>query len=326
MTFATIKKAVAFFLPFLTDPFYLNFYGGEPLLCFDLIEETVSFLDEKNREYGKKLQYSVTTNGTLITEEILQTLEAHRFSLVFSFDGYAQDIQRKNGNFEQAVYKIKKILEHPNIQLEVNSVFTPETVGHISGSMAFIMNLGVRNINLSPSLLQPWNNHSLERLREEMANLREILKAQYGKTGEVPVKSFQEDVSEGFFYCAGGQDRMAVTSEEHVWGCDLFADYFRGKEKWPEYQDYFFGDLDTFAKNHKKVYPKISSNYANLVMDNFATPHKECLVCSDLEDCSVCPMVAALSGASIGEIPSFVCEIKKIRIAERQKFWEQIQP
>jgi len=118
---------------------------------------------------------------------------------------------------------------------------------------------------------------------------------------------------------------MAVTSEEHVWGCDLFADYFRGKENRPSYRDYFFGDLDAFAKNHKKVYPKISTHYANLSMDSFASPHRECLFCENLENCSVCPIVAALSGASIGEIPSFVCKIKKIRIAERQKFQEEIK-
>jgi hypothetical protein len=223
------------------------------------------------------------------------------------------------------VSNIKKISEHPNIQLEANSVFTPETVDNISDSMVFIMDLGVRNINLSLSMLQPWNNHSLERLREEMARLRGILIDHYGKTREIPVKSFQKGDTEGFFYCAGGQDRMAITSEEHVWGCDLFADYFRGKEKWPEYHNYFFGDLDTFAKNHKKVYPKISSNYANLAMDNFATPHMNCLFCSNLENCPVCSMVAALSGASIGEIPSFVCEIKKIRIGEQKKFWEEIK-
>ncbi len=319
------QESVGFFLPFLTDAFYLNFYGGEPLLYFDLIEQTISFLSQKNREYGKKPQYSLTTNGSLITEEIIQTLESHKFSVVFSFDGLAQNIHRKNGSFEQAVSHIQKILGHPNIRLEVNSVFTPATVDHISGSMAFIMDLGVKKINLSFSVLQPWNNHSLERLREEMARLRGILLVHYGKTQKIPVKSFQRENTEGFFYCAGGQDRLAVTSEEHVWGCDLFADYFRGKEKLPEYHDYFFGDLDTFAKNYKKVYPKISSNYANLSMDNFTTPHMKCLFCSNLENCTVCPMVAALSGASIGEIPFFVCEIKKIMIAERQKFWEEIK-
>jgi sulfatase maturation enzyme AslB (radical SAM superfamily) len=312
-------------LPFLTDSFYLNFYGGEPLLCFDLIEQTISFLDKKQNSYNKTAQYSITTNGSLITEEIIQTLDAHKFSVVFSFDGLAQDIQRKNGSFDRAVSNIKKILEHPNIRLEVNSVFTPETVDFISDSMAFIMDLGVKKINLSLSMLQPWNQHALERLRVETAKLRKILQAHYGKSEEIPVTCFREDGSEGFFYCAGGQDRMAVTSEEYVWGCDLFADYFRGKEKWPAYHDYFFGDLDTFAKNHKKVFPKISSNYAKLSMDNFATPHMNCLFCSNLENCSVCPMAAALSGASIGEIPSFVCEIKKIRIEERQKFREEIK-
>jgi sulfatase maturation enzyme AslB (radical SAM superfamily) len=311
-------------LPFLTDRYYLNFYGGEPLLCFDLIQQAVSFINKKQNDFEKTAQYSLTTNGSLITEEIIQTLDEHKFLVEFSFDGYVQDIQRKNGSFDEAVSNIKKISEHPHIQLEVNSVFTPETVGLISGSMTFIMDLGVRNINLSLSMLQPWNNHSLERLREEMAKLGKILLAHYGKTREIPVLSFRDRNTKGFFYCAGGQDRMAVTSEEHVWGCDLFADYFRGKEKWPEYRDYFFGDLDNFAQNHKKVFPRISANYAKLSMDNFATPSMKCLFCPNLENCTVCPVAATFSGASIGEIPSFVCELKKIRIAERQKFQQEI--
>jgi sulfatase maturation enzyme AslB (radical SAM superfamily) len=312
-------------LPFLTDRYNLNFYGGEPLLCFDLIEQTVSFLEEKNRESGKAAHYGLTTNGSLITEEIIRTFSRHRFLVEFSFDGLAQDIQRKSGSFDDTVSNIVKILKFPDIRLEVNSVFTPETVDHISGSIAFIMNLGVRDINLSLSMLQPWNNHSLELLREEMAKLSKILLAHYGKTREIPVLSFRKRDTEGFFYCAGGQDRMAVTSEEHVWGCDLFADYFLGKEELPAYHEYYFGDLNTFAQNHKKVYPKISSNYTRLAMDNFATSHRECLFCSNLEDCSICPMVAAFTGAVIGEIPSFVCAIKKIRMAEQKKFWEKIQ-
>ena len=311
-------------MPFLTDPFYLNFYGGEPLLCFDLIKQAVSFINKKQNDFEKTAQYSITTNGSLITEDTLWFLDEHKFSVVYSFDGYAQEIHRKNGSFEQAVSNIKKISEHPNIQLETNSVFTPETVDHVSGSMAFIMDLGVKKINLSPSLLQPWNQQSLGRLNKEMTKLREVLLFHYRKTQEIPIISFQEDGAEGFFYCAGGQDRLAITSEEHVWGCDLFADYFRGKEKLPEYHDYFFGNLDTFAKNHKKVYPKISSNYANLAMDNFTTPHMKCLFCSNLENCTVCPISATFAGVPIGEIPPFVCAIQKIRIKEQKKFWEEI--
>lgn len=223
------------------------------------------------------------------------------------------------------VSKIERILGHKNIRLEINSVFTPETADRISDSMAFLIDLGVKDINLSLSLLRPWNRQALDRLRSEYAKLREVCSSHYRKSQEIPVKNFRHDETEGYFYCAGAQDRMAITSEEHVWGCDLFADYFRGKEKSPEYNDFFFGGLDTFAKNHKKIYPGISANYANLAMDNFATPQRECLFCSNLEDCAVCPMVAALSGAPLGKIPPYICAIQKIRIEARQKFREEIQ-
>jgi sulfatase maturation enzyme AslB (radical SAM superfamily) len=324
MTFATAKKVASFFSPFLTDKYNLNFYGGEPLLCFDLIKETLAFLEPKNNKYRKTPHYSLTTNGSLISDEILQILEAYKFSAVFSFDGYAQEINRKKGSFHQAVSNLKKIHQYPNIQLEVNSVFTPETVSYISRSMELIMSLGVGDINLSFSMLKPWNNHSFEQLKEELKRLRRILVGFYREKQEIPIKSYRKEDTKGYFYCAAGQDRMAVTFEEHVWGCDLFADYFRRKENWHKYKDYFFGDLNTFTKYHKKIYPKISSNYANLSMDNFATPSRSCLFCPDLENCSVCPMVAALAGSSIGEIPSYVCEIKKIRIIEQHKFLEEI--
>ena len=324
MTFATIEKVFDFFLPFLTDRYDLNFYGGEPLLCFELINQTISFLNERNTDFDKTAQYSITTNGSMITEDIIRFLEKHKFSVIYSFDGLAQNIQRKDGSFGEAVLNMQKILKHPNIQLEANSVFTPDTVDLISESMAFIMDLGVRKINLSPSLLHPWDQDSLERLKGEMAQLRKILAEHYQKSHQVPIVSFQKEDTQGFFYCAGGQDRMAVTSDEHVWGCDLFADYFRGKENMPEYGDYFFGDLDTFAKTYQKIYPRISTHYAKLSMDNFVSSRKQCLFCSNLENCTVCPISATFSGAPIGEIPSFVCAIQKIRIEEQKKFWEEI--
>ena len=312
-------------MPFLTDRYYLNFYGGEPLLCLSLIKQTLSFLDDINKESKKEARYSITTNGSLITEEAIQIFSQHNFSVVFSFDGLAQNIQRKQGSFEGVVSHIKEILRYPNIHLEINSVFTSDTVACISESMAFMMELGAKNINLSLSYLQTWSRHSFEQLKGEMANLRRILVSHYKKSQEIPVINFREDDSKGYFYCAGGKDRLAVTSKEHVWGCDVFADHLRGKEKFPEYKEYFFGNLDTFAKNHEKIFPRISSNYAKLSMDNFRSAGRECLFCSNLEKCAICPVAAAFTGFPIGEIPSFVCEIQKIRIKEKQKFLKEIQ-
>lgn len=312
-------------MPFLIDRYYVNFYGGEPLLCLNLIKQTLSFLDEKNKESKKEAQYSITTNGSLITKEAVQIFSQHNFSVVFSFDGLAQNIQRKQGSFEKAVSHIQEILGFPNIHLEINSVFTSDTVDYISDSMAFIIKLGVKNINLSLSYLHPWSQHSLEQLKKEMAKLRKGLVSHYRESQEIPVMDFREDDSKGYFYCAGGQDRLAVTSQERVWGCDVFADFLTGKDKLPEYRKYSFANLDIFAKNHEKIFPRVSSNYAKLSMNNFRSAGRECLFCSNLEKCTVCPVAAAFTGSVIGEIPSFVCEIQKIRIREKQKFREEIQ-
>ena len=312
-------------MPFLTDRYYLNFYGGEPLLRYKLIKQTLSFLDEKNKEFKKEAHYSITTNGSLVTKDTIRTFSKHEFSVVFSFDGLAQNFHRKQGSFEGAVSHIEEILKFPNIQLEINSVFTSDTVDYIAGSMAFIMELGVKNIDLSFSLIQPWDQHSLGRLKGEMAKLRKLLVSHYRKSREIPVINFREDNSGGFFYCAGGQDRLAITSEEHIWGCDLFADYFRGKENSSEYHDYFFGNLDIFTKNYEKIFPIISSNYAKLSLNNFRSAGMECLFCSNLEKCTICPVAASFTGFAIGEIPPFVCEIQKIRIREKEKFRKEIQ-
>ncbi len=309
-------------MPHLSSPFHLNFYGGEPLLCFDLIQQIVSFLDEKNREPQKTVLFSVTTNGSLITEDILRTLSGHRFSIIFSFDGLAQDVQRKPGTLKKAVDAIRKIQKYPRIHLEVNSVFTPETVGCLSESMDFIMNLGIADINLSLSYIQPWNRNSLAKLDDEMTKLRKILVALYRKSGQIPVISFREE-EKGFFYCAGGQDRLAVTSDGQIWGCDLFADHLRGKERSPEYHEFFFGDLDTFTREYQKTFLRISSHYARLAMDNYETPQRKCLFCENLEQCTVCPVSAAFSGCPFGNIPPYVCEVQKIKIRERKKFREE---
>jgi hypothetical protein len=122
------------------------------------------------------------------------------------------------------------------------------------------------------------------------------------------------------FHCSAGKERVAVTPDGHIWGCFLFPDYFYGKEDSPEYKKFCFGSLDKFHRESEKIYPKISSNYASLSMDNFSTSKMECFLCEELEKCFACPINAAFSGHPIGEIPSCMCKIQKIKIKQRQNF------
>jgi sulfatase maturation enzyme AslB (radical SAM superfamily) len=311
-------------LPHLTTSYYLNFYGGEPLLAFDLIQKTLSILDKKNKELKKRAVYSLTTNGSLLNEDILQFLNQHKFQVELSFDGFAQDIQRKKGTFEKMVSAVNELLKYPNIDLETNSVFLPQTVHYLSKSMIFLMKLGIPNIYFSLSVIKPWNQESLGTLDEELKKLRGDLLIHYKEHNKIPITNFKEARSKGIFFCAAGQDRLALSPDGQVWGCFLFPDYFKGKENSAFYQKFYFGDLDNFIRNYREVFPRISKNYAHLSMDNFSTPAMKCFLCPELESCAVCPVNASFSGRPLGEIPSYLCQIQRIKIRHFKKFRKDI--
>lgn len=289
------------------------------------MRKTVSLLNKKNREFKKRATYSITTNGSLITEEIIQFFNKHKFLVVLSFDSLAQDVLRKKGSFKKTVSIVEEILNCPDIDLEINSVFTPTTVDYISDSIKFIMDLGVPDIHFSLSTIKPWNQASLQKLENEMMKLVKILVSNFKRKANIPVIDFREESEKGIFCCAAGKNRMAITPDEKIWGCFLFPDYFQGKENSPEYQKFYFGALDDFIENHKSIYPRILSNYTGLSMDNFSTSRLECFLCPELENCAVCPINASFSGNPLGEIPSYLCKIQKIKIKEKEKFKREIQ-
>ncbi len=242
-----------------------------------------------------------------------------------SFDGLAQEALRKKGSFKKTVSIIEQLLNCPDIALEVNSVFAPKTVDYLSESIKFVMDLGVPSIHFSLSKITPWDQVSLQKLEKKMTKLVKILVDRYKRNGDIPITNFREESGEGIFYCAAGRDRLAITPDEKIWGCFLFPDYFKVKKNSPEFQKFYFGSLDDFIENHKSIYPRIRSNYAQLSMDNFSTPRLECFLCPELEDCAVCPINASFSGNPLGKIPSYLCKIQKIKIKEKENFRREIQ-
>ena len=311
-------------MPKLTERYHLNFYGGEPLLSYEYIRRAVELSEQKNIQLNKHPSYSITTNASLITSEIIRFFDEHSFSVVVSFDGLAQNLQRDQNSFDKIIENIRKLLSFPRIKLKINSVFTPESVGLISDSVKFLLNLNVPNIHISFSTIRPWERSSILRLENELQILRGILLTHYKMTGKIPVENFRKRNSKGIFQCAAGKDRLAITPDGLIWGCFLFPDYFKSKEHSPEYQKFCFGNLDDFISDSESIHSQIYSNYKQLTMANFTTPKKECFLCSELESCTVCPVNAAFAGLPLGQVPEHICAVQKIRIKEREKFWNGI--
>lgn len=136
MNFETAKKAIDFFIERTSemDKIHISFYGGEPLLEFDLMRRCVEYA--KDMVEGKELTFGITTNGTLLTDEIVEFLSTNEFHLMISLDGSKKehDANRKfmsgEGSFDlimENVRHIKETFPEYGNKIMFNTVLNPKS-------------------------------------------------------------------------------------------------------------------------------------------------------------------------------------------------------
>ncbi len=136
MSWEVAKKAIDFFAEHSSayDSPSISFYGGEPLIEFELLKKCVEYSEELF--LGKNLSFFMTTNATLMSDEIIDFLAEHDFKLLISIDGPASihDINRKRsdgtGSFASAFEALKKAYKRYGDNaangLEINMVLAPD--------------------------------------------------------------------------------------------------------------------------------------------------------------------------------------------------------
>ncbi|MEO5361537.1 MAG: SPASM domain-containing protein [Nitrospirota bacterium] len=94
----------------------ISFFGGEPLLNFPLIKRTVEYAKGRAAERNKKVGFGMTTNASLLTEEIISFMKEEKINTLVSFDGSA-DIQNRqrpfadgSGSYDSVIANIQKLL------------------------------------------------------------------------------------------------------------------------------------------------------------------------------------------------------------------------
>lgn len=165
-----------------TKKITIGFYGGEPLLEFDLIKKCVEYA--KQLFYGKNVFFTVTTNGTIMNKEIIDFLIANKFHTVISLDG-SQEIQDSNRVFaDDNTGSFYKVMETINVIKEINENYLLKYIrfnavidlkNDFSCSNDFFMNYDViKNIGASGNFI---NNNS--RVEEVEVNEQYAIDSQY---------------------------------------------------------------------------------------------------------------------------------------------------
>ncbi|MDD5067656.1 MAG: radical SAM protein [bacterium] len=178
----TARRAVDLFLPLEGKRKTIKFFGGEPLLEFGLLKETVIYAEKKGKELDKDLKFTITTNGILLTAGILAFFKEHGIELVMS-SHHLHHISKK-------ILALARKLP----QMCLNIDIFPGTAGTLSSRFIRYHREQFNRFNLLPLYYVPWKdkeirdlNTELEKIKDHLFQHPEIQLANQEARGEIPL-------------------------------------------------------------------------------------------------------------------------------------------
>lgn len=164
------------------DKLHMTFFGGEPLMNMPVVRAAVVRGEELSRETGKKINFSLTTNGTLVTPEIAAWLDEHRIGVSLSLDGPPEinDAVRVFRDNDESTYEaVRRVMSMfrkgrplgTRVTLTRKSLDVTGIVEHLLG-MGFF-EVGVTPVNCGDPELD-FDKDDLRRFHEECAAIGEL--------------------------------------------------------------------------------------------------------------------------------------------------------
>src|SRR5512135_1516883 len=146
MTVETARRTAEFVVDYAKQhdqPAVFSFFGGEPMMAWDTLRETVLHAEKVAEAAGVTALFRMNTNGLLIKEDHLRFFEEHDLIFILSIDGNQAMHDRERvtaggaGSFDALAKKLPRFLEH-NPGMMASVVITPTNVGDAADGIAFL--------------------------------------------------------------------------------------------------------------------------------------------------------------------------------------------
>lgn len=239
----------------------VDLFGGEPLMAFNTIKEIVDYAREQEKIHNKVIRFTMTTNATLLNDEIMQYLDENMGNIILSLDG-RKEVNDKvrikvdgSGSYEKILPNIKKMVKmrDKSKTYYVRGTFTRENTDFFQ-DVKHMVELGFDEISIEPVVLP--NEHELS-LREE--DLDTVFK-QYDLLYEEMIRRHKEGNGFKFYHfnidlqggpcvykrisgCGAGHEYVAVTPDGEVYPCHQFVGN----------KDFLMGNIYEGVKDYKIV-------------------------------------------------------------------------
>lgn len=210
----------------------LDFYGGEPLMNVDLIKYCVSKAHElAGNEF--KVKFCMTTNMTLITEELVKFFIDENIQLKVSLDGdkNVHDLNRVyydgKGSYLDVIEKwnlLKEYREKVDFNIQVSHVITKNNYMHYHNSIKHLIELGFVVIDTGIDYTATWTSEEFEVLKEQIEMTVDYVIESYKNKKKIDYlflqNSVEQNVEEVEFYpCRAGEISNFISYDGYIYPC-----------------------------------------------------------------------------------------------------------
>lgn len=247
MDLETGKKAIDFLIEKSAGRhnLELDFFGGEPLMNFEVVKEIVRYARSLEEKHNKKFRFTITTNGMLLNDDSIDFINKEMSNVVLSIDGRKEVNDRMrprvdgSGSYDRIMEKYKELVEkRGHDQYYVRGTFTKYNLD-FSKDVLHLYEQGFDQLSVEPVVCDPERPYALTEedlpvIFEEYETLaKEIIRLK--KEGKsINFFHFMIDLDQGpcaikrLRGCGCGNEYVAVTPDGDIYPCHQFV----GQEEW----------------------------------------------------------------------------------------------
>ena len=218
----------------------VDFFGGEPLMNFQVVKDLVAYARSIEKEKGKNFRFTLTTNGVLVDDDVIQWANQECSNVVLSLDGRKEIHDRfrvdyaGNGSWEKIVPKFQKFVEaRGGKDYYMRGTFTHANPDFLK-DIQTMLDLGFNELSMEPVVCSAGDPSALT--QEDM----DVVMDQYEKLAELMLKKDKEGKPFTFYHymidlsggpciykrisgCGSGTEYMAVTPWGDLYPCHQFV-------------------------------------------------------------------------------------------------------
>jgi len=242
MSFEVGKKALDFLIANSGNRVNLevDFFGGEPLMNFQVVKDLVAYGRSKEAEHNKKFRFTLTTNGMLLNEDVMEFANREMDNVVLSVDGrkevhdFMRPTRNGKGSYDLIIDKFKTMAEMRNqTNYYVRGTFTHHNLD-FSKDVLHLADMGFKQISMEPVVAPDDQPYAIK--EEDLP----MLFAEYDALAKAMIEREKDGKGFNFFHfmidltggpclykrlsgCGSGTEYLAVTPWGDLYPCHQFV-------------------------------------------------------------------------------------------------------